>query len=146
MNPKIESIVSEKSIAVVGVSRTGKKFGNYLVRELAVRGYEILVVHPTAKEIDGKICYPNLEAVKDKVRSLVVVGPAAQSLLVLEEAARAGINKIWLQQGSSNPDVIAYADKMNFEYIAGKCILMYAGSVTGIHAFHRGVNKIFGKY
>lgn len=53
MNPLIDNFINSKRIAVVGMSRTGKKFGNMAVNELKNKGYEIFPVHPEAQEIDG---------------------------------------------------------------------------------------------
>ena len=46
MNPLIDNFVGSKRIAVVGMSRSGKKFGNMASKELKTKGYEIFPVHP----------------------------------------------------------------------------------------------------
>ena len=43
------------------MSRSGKKFGNVVGKELKTKGYEIFPIHPEAKEIDanaavGELC------------------------------------------------------------------------------------------
>jgi hypothetical protein len=40
MNPLIQNFISSKRIAVVGMSRSGKKFGNMASLELKSKGYE----------------------------------------------------------------------------------------------------------
>jgi predicted CoA-binding protein len=40
MDPQIESFIGSKRIAVVGFSRSEKKFGNIAGKELIKRGYE----------------------------------------------------------------------------------------------------------
>ena len=55
----IEDFVSQKTLARVGASRHGKKFGNRVLRELKTR-YQLLLVHPEAATIDGEPCYPSL--------------------------------------------------------------------------------------
>ena len=146
MNTYISAFVSENKIAVVGVSRTGKKFGNAIVKELTTRGIEVFIVHPTEAFIDGKQCFPDMESLKGIVRAVVVIVPPKNALMVIAEAAKAGIRKVWLQQGSASPEVIALARELGLSYVAGKCILMYAGKVGGVHTFHRGINKLFGRY
>jgi len=54
MNTQIENFVQGKRLAVVGLSRSGKKFGNMAYKELKERGYTLYPVHPQAQEIDGE--------------------------------------------------------------------------------------------
>jgi hypothetical protein len=99
MNLQIESFIAVKRIAVVGLSRSGKKFGNTASKELLARGYEIFPVHPDATEIDGIACYPSLKSLEGKAEALLICIPPAGVPDVLEEAAKVGIRKIWIQQG-----------------------------------------------
>lgn len=57
MNPQIESFIGSKVVAVVGYSRSVKKFGSKVGKELMKRGYEIYPVHSEASEIEGVACY-----------------------------------------------------------------------------------------
>ena len=144
MNPQIESFVAVKRIAVVGISRSGKKFGNTAGKELVARGYEIFPVHPNATEIDGIACYPNLKSLEGKVEALLICIPPARVPEVLEEAAASGIRKIWIQQGAWSQEVQTTADRLGLNPVSKKCILMYAPPVTSIHKFHRTIKSIFG--
>ena len=144
MNPQIESFIAVKRIAVVGFSRSGKKFGNAAGRELVARGYEIFPVHPDATEIDGITCYPSLKSLEDKAEALLICIPPAGVPAVLEEAADAGIRKIWIQQGAWSQEVQTAADRLGLKPVSKKCILMYAPPVTSIHKFHRALKSIFG--
>jgi hypothetical protein len=145
MNQNIQDFIQGKRIAVVGVSRSGKKFGNTIYSELKARGYQAFIVHPEAKEIAGERCYPNLAALRGSVDGVLICLPAAQAEKALRAAVAAGMQKIWLQQGAESPKVLAAARELGVEPISGKCILMYAQPVRSIHGFHRGVMKLFGQ-
>lgn len=41
MNPLIDDFINSKKIALIGMSRSGKKFGNAVGKELNTKGYEI---------------------------------------------------------------------------------------------------------
>jgi len=56
----IQDFIQFKRIAVVGVSRGGKKFGNKIYNELKQRGYQVYAVNPQIEEIAGEHCYQNL--------------------------------------------------------------------------------------
>jgi predicted CoA-binding protein len=145
MNQNIQDFIQGKRIALVGVSRSGKKFGNTILTELKSRGYQVYVVHPEANEIAGERCYPNLDAVKGLVDGVVICVTARQAEQALRQAVAAGIKKIWLQQGSESSQVLAAARELGVEPVSGKCILMYAQPVRSFHGFHRAVVKLFGQ-
>ena len=144
MSPQIESFIGSKRIAVVGFSRSGKKFGNMAGKELISRGYEIYPVHPTASEIDGITCYPDLNSLEGKADALLVSIPPEKVPPLLEEAVQVGLKNVWLQQGSWSQEVQQTADRLGLPVVSKKCILMYAPPVTSIHKFHRTIRSIFG--
>lgn len=145
MNPLINDFVSSKRIAVVGMSRGGKKFGNMAVKELMTKGYEIFPIHPEAKEIDGMICYPDLKSLSGKVDGLWISIPPKNVPPVLEEAAAIGLKNIWLQQGTWSAEVQQTIDRLDLPVVSKKCIMMYAQPVKSVHKFHRTIVGIFGK-
>jgi len=144
MNPLIDNFVGSKRIAVVGMSRSGKKFGNMAAKELKSKGYEILSVHPEAKEIDGFTCYPDLKSLVGKIDGVWISIPPKNVPLVLEEASEIGLKKIWLQQGAWSKEVQETIDKLELPVVSKKCIMMYAQPVHSIHKFHRTIKGIFG--
>ncbi len=146
MKKEIEEFVQSKRIALMGASRTGKKFGNAIADELKLKGYEVFLVHPEAKEISGKTCYPNLAALKDQVDAVVICLPPAKAKQAVKEVADAGIKKVWLQQGSQSPEVLAEAKELGLSPISGKCIMMYVEPVNSLHKWHRAFTKLFGQY
>ncbi len=145
MNQAIEGFIQGKRIAVVGVSRSGQKFGNIAYQELKSRGYQVFPVHPEAQELAGDRCYPNLAALQGQVDGVLVCVPAQPAEAVLREAAQAGLKKVWLQQGAETPQLLELGKSLGLELVSGKCILMYASPVTGLHGLHRGFAKIFGQ-
>jgi predicted CoA-binding protein len=124
MDQAIQDFIAGKRIAVVGASRSGKKFGNTTMAELKQRGYQVLVVHPEAQEIDGERCYPNLAAVQGQADGVWICVPPRQAQAVVKEAAEAGFDKIWLQQGAESPEALALARELGIKPVAGRCILL----------------------
>ena len=144
MNPLIDDFISLKRIAVVGMSRSGKKYGNYASKELKLKGYEIYPVHPEAQEIDGLQCYPDLKCLSGKIDGLWISIPPQKVNAVLEEAAEIGLKNIWLQQGAWSADVQQTIDRLKLPVVSKKCILMYAQPVHSFHKFHRTIKSVFG--
>ena len=145
MNPLIDDFVSLKRIAIVGMSRSGKKFGNMAAKELQTKGYEIFPVHPDVKEIDGLTCYPDLKSLSGKVDGVWISIPPAKVPAVLEEAAQIGLKNIWLQQGAWSKEVQETIEQLKLPVVSKKCIMMYAPPVKSVHKFHRTIVGIFGK-
>ncbi len=145
MQQNIRDFIALKNLAIVGVSRSGKKFGNAIATEMRQRGYNMFIVHPEAREIDGQPCYPDLASLQSKVEGVVICVPPRRAAQVLQEAADAGIRHIWLQQGAQSPDVLAKAKQAGLDPVPGKCLLMYAEPVRSIHGFHRAIARLFGQ-
>jgi len=140
----IDLFLAEPAIAVVGVSRSGKGFGNMAARELRRKGYRIYPVNPNADLIDGERCYRSLAELPEPARPVLVVVPPEQALAVVHEAARAGITRVWLQQGAESPVVVLACAELGLDAVAGECILMFARP-TGVHKLHRWVSRLAGK-
>jgi len=145
MNPLIDNFVGSKRIAIVGMSRSGKKFGNMAAKELKAKGYELFPVHPTASDIDGMTCYPDLKSLSGKVDGVWISIPPQKVSPVLEEAAQIGLKNIWLQQGAWSTEVQQTIDQLQLPVVTKKCIMMYAPPVKSVHKFHRTIVGIFGK-
>ena len=56
----IDAFLDNPSIAVVGVSRSGRGFGNAACRSLRAQGYRVYPVNWSAPTIDGMRCYSRL--------------------------------------------------------------------------------------
>lgn len=145
MNPLIDQFIGLKRIAVVGMSRSGKKFGNMAAKELKAKGYEIYPIHPEAQEIDGLTCYPDLKSLSGKVDGIWISIPPKNVPAVLEAAAEIGMKNIWLQQGAWSKEVQQSIDQLGLPVVSKKCILMYAQPVHSVHKFHRTIKSIFGR-
>ncbi len=145
MNQAIEDFVACRHLAVVGASRSGKKFGNAAYKELKQRGFDVYLVHPEAKEIEGEPCFANLAELRGRVDGVVISVPLAQVPDVLRDAAATDVHYVWLQQGAESPEALALAGELGLNAVGGKCILMYAQPVRSYHGWHRGAMRLFGR-
>lgn len=133
--------LEQPAIAVVGVSRSGRGFGNIACRELRAKGYVIYPVHPSGAIVQGVRSYPSLRALPGKVNAVLVVVPPAQALLVVREVAASGIQHVWLQQGAESQEVLDTCRELGLDVVCGECILMFAAP-TGVHKLHRRVKQL----
>lgn len=140
----VNDFLNQRTLAVVGVSRSGKKFGNAATRELRKKGYRMIPVHPEAETIDGERCYPSLSRLPEQVGGVLVVVPPDQTEQVVREAADAGIRHVWMQQGAESQSAIDYCRDHDMSVVHGECILMFA-EPTGAHKLHRWFWRVLGK-
>jgi predicted CoA-binding protein len=147
MNSKkvVEEFLSQKKIAVVGVSRKKTKFGNAIYKELKQKGYQVFPINPHINTFEGDTCYPNLLSLPQKVDAVVINVPPEQTEKVVREVKQAGINKVWLQQGSQSEAAIKFCEENGIDCVSNECILMFAHSPAFIHRAHRWVWGVLGK-
>lgn len=140
----VDSFLAQPAIALVGMSRSGKKFGNLACRELTTKGYRVYPIHPVAQTIDGRRCYQRLADLPEAVDAVLVVVPPGQAEATVREAAAAGIHHVWLQQGAESPEVLKACREAGIEAVSGECILMFANP-HGYHKAHKWVWGLLGK-
>jgi predicted CoA-binding protein len=141
----VEDFLGQKAIAVVGVSRKGKKFGNVIYKDLLRKGYNAFAVNPHTDVLEDRPCYPNLKALPESVDGVVLVVPPGETEKVVREASELGIRRVWMQQGSESGDAIRFCEERDISVVAGECILMFAEPVGFLHRLHRGAWRILGK-
>jgi uncharacterized protein len=141
----IQSFFEPKKIAVAGVSRSTKKFGGAVYKELTEKGFEVIPVNPNTDSLYGVTCFPSVSALPSGIESLLIVTSKKQTLEVLKEAVSKGIRNIWIQQMSETTDTVEYMQSNNLSVIMKECILMHSEPVSSIHKFHRTIKKIFGR-
>lgn len=141
----VEDFLAQRTLAVVGVSRAGRKFGNFAFKALKAKGYRLFPVNPHAEEIEGERCYPSLRALPEPVNAVLIVVPPTESEQVVREAALAGISRVWMQQGAESEAAIRFCQQNDMGVVHGECILMFAPPVSSFHRFHRWLWGILGK-
>lgn len=140
----INAFLAQPTLALAGVSRSGKKFGNIALRELRAKGYRVHPLHPSADTIDGARCYRHFAELPEAVDAVLVVVPPVAALDVVRDAAGAGVHYVWLQQGSESADVLTLCRELGLITIAGECILMFADPKS-YHKAHRWLWSVLGK-
>ena len=119
----VQDFLAQKIIAVVGVSRSREKYGNQAYRRLKSLGYQVYPIHPSAEKLEGDQAYPNLAALPEKPGGVLIVVPPAQTENVVQEAAKAGIRRVWMQPGAESPTAILFCEDHNIAVVHSTCIL-----------------------
>jgi len=147
MNSKkvVEDFLVQKKIAVVGVSRTKTKFGNAIYKELKQKGYDVFPVNPKMDSFNGNTCYPDLLSLPEKVDAVVINVPPIQTEKIIKDAYKAGIKKVWLQQGSQSDAAVRFCEENRIDCVSNECILMFVQPTAFFHRAHKWVWGVLGK-
>jgi hypothetical protein len=134
-----------RRLAVVGVSRARRKYGNYAYRELKARGLDVMAVHPALTSVQGDACFKSLAELPRPVDGVLVCVRPEKVPEVLRQAAAVGIRRAWLQQGAESDAASKLAAELGVDLVQGECILMHASPVRGFHRLHRGLWRLLGR-
>jgi uncharacterized protein len=145
MRETIADFLAHRTLALAGVSRSGKGFGNVVRRELTAKGYRLLLVHPEVDAVAGQRCARNLAEVAPEVGGLILVTPPEATTRLVREAAAAGIPRLWIQQGAESEEALRVASEHDLAVVHGECILMWAEPAGLPHRFHRWLRGLFGR-
>jgi len=130
-------------IAIIGVSRSKKKFANMFFSKLINNGY---TVNPNTDDINNTKCYRDITNVPEGVQSAIIITHHKHTDKILEDTIKRGIKNIWIQQKSESTrtkDIVA--QNTDFNIITNSCVFMYAKPVNGMHRFHKFIKSMISK-
>lgn len=92
----LDSLLSPKSVAVIGASRTPGKVGHDILANLISGGFAgpVVPVNPSADEVLGRKCYANLRQYGKEVELAVIVVPRDHVENAVRDALDAGCGAI----------------------------------------------------
>jgi predicted CoA-binding protein len=114
--------LSEKRIAVVGMSGNELRASNFVGFYLGRHGYEVLPVNPRETTIYGNTSYPSLSDVPGKVGVVDVFRAPDAVPAIAEEAAAIGAKYLWLQFGVISEEGVRIAEAAGMKVIVDKCM------------------------
>ena len=126
-----------KRIAVAGVSRESGQAANAVFRKLRASGFEALPVNPSASELEGVRCYPDLGSIPGAIDGVVVATHPDVSTELVRQCSERGISRVWFHrsfgQGSVSEAAIRECEARGIQCIVGGCPLMYCAPVDFGH-------------
>lgn len=145
----VSSFMKLRRIAFVGLSRDPRDFSRSLFRDWAARGYDLVPVHPSLTEAEGRPCYRRVQDIPGGVEGVFVMTPPAVAEGVLRDAAEAGVKRVWLHrgagQGAVSEGALALGRERGLEVVPGACPYMFLPGAGAVHRFHGFVLKLLGR-
>jgi uncharacterized protein len=145
---EVREFLSCKDLAIAGLSRDPRGFGNAVFREMTAHGYRLQPVHPQAQTLEGAACAVDFASLSSPVEGAVLILPRDQIDGAVRQAVAAGIRRIWSHQRINESETRAFCRDQGISLIHGHCILMFAqgtGTIHPFHRVHRFVWRVLGK-
>jgi predicted CoA-binding protein len=123
----ISDFLASGPFAVAGASSDRAKYGNKVLRAYLQAGLEVYAVNPKTPdaEIEGAPRVDDLASLPEGVGGLSIVTQPEVTERLVEDAAKAGIRRLWMQPGAESPRAIERARELGLSVIAGgPCVLV----------------------
>ena len=122
---KVSDFLESGPFAVAGASRDRSKYGNKVLRAYQQSGRGVFAVNPHETEVEGAPSVPDVASLPSGVRGLSIVTQPEVTERLVEDAARAGIRRVWMQPGAESERAVRRAEELGLSVIAGgPCVLV----------------------
>lgn len=123
MSTEEEILNYSQVVAVVGLSPNPDRPSHRVASYLEKQGFKIIPVNPKAKEILGKVCYPNLSSIPEPVDMVDIFRHSEEVINIVGEAIKIGAKAIWMQEGVINEEAANQAKEAGLLVVMDKCVL-----------------------
>jgi predicted CoA-binding protein len=121
----IRAFLASDKFAVVGASNDMDKFGAQVFAAYLAHGRRVVPVNPNDARVQGHASYPSLRDLPEPVAAVSIVTPPEVTERVVEDAAAAGVKRLWMQPGAESSRAVARARALGIDVIAGgPCLLV----------------------
>jgi hypothetical protein len=139
----INSFLSSKSVALIGVSRNKQSYSRALLDAFVSKGFNVYAVNPNVLDIDGVKSFQSVAELPAEIEAAYIINKKELAIGLAQEVASKGIKKIWIHVKCDDPKIKDLCKEHGVTMIAGECFFMWAEPVKGVHAFHRFLKNIF---
>jgi predicted CoA-binding protein len=96
-------------VAVIGASTDRRKFGNKALRAFRTQGYTVIPINPHETQVEGERAYASVLDYPGTIDEATLYVPPHIGVGVVDEIAKKGVKRLWLNPGADGPDVVARA-------------------------------------
>jgi predicted CoA-binding protein len=145
----IDSFLSCRRIAVVGVSRDPKDFSRQVFRAFVERGYDAVPVNAAGGEVEGRPAARRVGEVQPPPEAALLMTPPAATDQVVRECAEAGVKRVWMHRGGGagavSPEAVVFCRERGIEVVDGECPFMFLPETSWFHGVHRFFKRLGGR-
>jgi acyl-CoA synthetase (NDP forming) len=102
-------------VAVIGASSDRAKLGNKAVRAFRNHGDRVIPINPKESEVEGLKAYTSVLDVPGDIDMATFYVPPAVGEKLIEDVARKGIRRVWLNPGAESDALVERARVLGIE-------------------------------
>ena len=151
----VQDFLSQKKIAVVGVSDKRETGCNLNYKKFKDNGYQVFAVNPRIAAFEGDACYPDLKSIPEKVDAVFILASPKVTEQIVDQCVELGVKHVWMHcmmgtkpglaasMTSVSQAAVEKAQANGITVIPGSCPNQFLQPDFG-HAMMRGMWKLFG--
>lgn len=155
INPLVQDFLSQKKIAVVGVSDKRDTGCNLAYRKFKDAGYTVSAVNPRISTFEGDPCYPDLQSIPETPEAVFILANPGVTDVVVQQCVDLGVKHVWMHcllgtkpglaagMTSVSQDAVQKCRENSISVIPGSCPNQYLNPDFG-HAMMRVMFRAFG--
>jgi len=147
----VNDFLSQKRIAIAGVSANRDINGNRIYRKFRESGYSVFAINPNAKTVEGDPCYPDLKSIKEGVDGVFIITRPEETEKIVAQCAQTRVSRVWMHRSfkfignSVSEAAVGYCRENGIAVIPGACPMMYLKPVDWKHLCLREAIRLFGR-
>jgi predicted CoA-binding protein len=155
LDTMVQNFLSQKKIAVVGVSDKRETGCNAAYLKFKENGYQVYPINPRMSTYDGATCYPDLTSIPEKPDAVFILANPKVTDQIVQQCVDLGIKHIWMHcMMGTKPGLAASMTSVSQEavekckangiaVIPGSCPNQFLDPDFG-HKMMRGLWRMFG--
>jgi len=92
----IQGFLSQKRIAILGVSDKRETGCNFNYKKFKENGYKVYPVNPHISSFNGETCYPDLKSIPEKSEAVFMLTSPAVTEQIVRECFDLRIKYVWI--------------------------------------------------
>lgn len=92
----VEDFLSQKKIAVVGVSDKRETGCNAGYRRFKEAGYTVFAINPRITSFEGDPCYPDLNSTPEKPEAVFILTNPQVTEQIVQQCVDLGVKRVWM--------------------------------------------------
>jgi predicted CoA-binding protein len=150
-----EDFLSQKKIAVVGVSEERETGCNLNYEKFKDAGYTVYGINPKISQFKGDPCYPDLASTPEKPDAVFILARPEVTEEIVRQCVDVGIKHVWMHcmmgtkpglvesMTSVSQDAVTMCHENGIEVIPGSCPAQFLNPDFG-HKMMRGLWRLMG--
>lgn len=151
----VQDFLSQKKIAVVGVSDKRETGCNLASKKFKENGYQVYAVNPRMTTYDGEACYPDLKSIPEKPDAVFILTSPKVAEQIVQQCVDLGIKHVWMHclmgtkpglaagMTSVSPDAVRVCHENGITVIPGACPNQFL-KPDFAHALARAIFRTMG--